>query len=80
MIDVVFPAVSISIRFFQFIHDGVNFFCFHILGWLLLDILGYIQSNVAVDVGSSVGLNLEAFGWIFGHGEGIFVQFEVVST
>ena len=39
-----------------------------------------LQFYVAVDTGSLVELIIEAFRWIFGHGGGIFVQFEVVST
>ena len=35
---------------------------------------------MAVDAGSLVGFTIEAFRWIFGHGEGVFVQFEVVSA
>ena len=32
-----------------------------------------------MDAGSLVGLILEAFRCRFGHGDGVFVQFEVVS-
>ena len=35
-------------------------------------LLGTLHFNVAVDAGSSVGLVIEAFGWRFDHGDGVF--------
>ena len=44
-----------------------------------MGLLGTLHVNVAVDVGSLVGLIFEVFRWRFGHSDGVFVQFEVVS-
>ena len=35
-------------------------------------LLGTLYLNVALDAGSSVGLIIKEFKWIFGHGDGVF--------
>ena len=62
------------------LHDGVNFHCFHLTGLLLLELLGSLHFNVAVDAVSLVGLNPDAFRRRFSHGDAVFFLFEVVST
>ena len=47
---------------------------------MLLKILGLLHFNVEVDASSLVGFIIEAFRWRFGHGDGVFFQFEVIST
>ena len=42
--------------------------------------IGLLHFNMARDAGSLVGLVIEAFRWIFGHGDGVLVRFGVVST
>ena len=39
-----------------------------------------LHFNMEVDAGSLVGLIIKAFRCKFGHGDGAFVLFEVVST
>ena len=72
VIDVVSTVVSIYIRFVQFLHDMVNFCCSSLRRLLLLEILGTLHFNTAVDAGYLVGLNLEAFMLKFSHREGVF--------
>ena len=43
-------------------------------------LLRTLHFNVAVDAGSSIGFIIGVFLWIFGHGDGVFFQLEVVST
>ena len=70
MIDNVFDLESFSIQLVQLFHNGVNFCCLRLPGRSLLKILGPLRFNVAVDVGSFVGLILGSFRWRFGHGDG----------
>ena len=71
--------MSVSIQIVQLLHDGVNFFCLRFFRHdLSAKLLGSLQFNAAVDAdGCSVGLIIDAFRWIFGHGDGVFFQLEV---
>ena len=75
----VFASVSVSIWLLQFLHDGVNFRWFCLLGWLLLKLLRLLCFNVEVDAGSLIGLIPGAFRWRFGHSDSVFIGFNLVS-